>query len=276
MQPPEIFDRNARHMQRDRSVGANSFLAGRMVEILVERLDGVQREFASALVIGAEPALIAMLESRGCRAYVREAAPRRALRAGARRAEEDRIAAGDAAYDLVVSANCLDTVADLPGVLVQCRRALRSDGLFLACFFGAPSLPALRRAVATADGDSPVARFHPQIDVRAAGDLLVRAGFALPVADLETLTIAYSSFGRLIGDLRDAAATNVLRDRRSVNRGWLARAAEAFGGQPKETIGLVVLTGWAPDASQPKPARRGSATASLAAALAKPAPRASR
>jgi len=118
-----------------------------------------------------------------------------------------------------------------------------------------------------------VARFHPQIDVRAAGDLLGRAGFALPVADVETLTVRYSSMFGLLADLRAMAATNLLPGTPPLTRAVLARAAQGFteradpDGKTAERFEIVYLTGWAPDESQPRPAKRGSAVASLAEAL---------
>jgi hypothetical protein len=112
--------------------------------------------------------------------------------------------------------------------------------------------------------------------VRSAGDLLVRVGFALPVADVETLDVGYPDLARLLADLRGMAATNVLRRRAPMTRGTLLAAAKAFAaqadtdGRVRERFNIVFLTGWAPDPSQPRPARRGSATASLASALGSP------
>jgi len=139
---------------------------------------------------------------------------------------------------------------------------------------GAGSLSILRGAFLAAE---PAARFHPQIDVRSAGDLLSRAGFALPVADVETLTVRYAGIGNLLRDLRGMAGGNLLPGAAPLTRTTLARAAESFAaaadseGRTAERFEIVYLTGWAPDDSQPKPARRGSATASLAEAL-KPRP----
>jgi hypothetical protein len=113
------------------------------------------------------------------------------------------------------------------------------------------------------------------VDVRAAGDLLVRAGFALPVADVETLSVRYRDLARLLGDLRGTGEANVLAERHPLARATLARAAEAFDaladpdGRVAERFDLVFLTGWSPSPDQPKPAKRGSATASLAASLAR-------
>ncbi|RZM07120.1 MAG: methyltransferase domain-containing protein, partial [Sphingomonas sp.] len=188
-------------------------------------------------------------------------------------ADEDRLPFADASFDLVVSAGVLDQVNDLPGALALIRRVLRPDGLFLGAFVGAGSLPALRSALRSAESERPAARLHPQIDVRSAGDLLMRAGFALPVADVETLDVGYSDLSRLLGDLRGMAAGNILAQRQPLVSATVGRTAAAFAsasddrGRTHETFQIVFLTGWSPDPSQPKPAKRGSATASLGAAL---------
>lgn len=193
--------------------------------------------------------------------------------AGGVQGDEDRLPFADATFDLVVSAGVLEQVNDLPGALTLIRRVLRPDGLFLGCFVGAGSLPRLRAAWRTAERERPVARLHPEIDVRAAGDLLLRAGFALPVADVEVLDVGYPDMGRLIDDLRGMAASNLMTGRIATTRTTLATAAQSFSGadgRVNERFQLVYLTAWAPDPSQPKPARRGSATTSLSAALRPP------
>ena len=182
-----------------------------------------------------------------------------------------------ASFDLAVSIGLLDTVNDLPGALTLVRRALKPDGLFLAAFAGAGSLPRLRqamRAAEAAEGRDPSPRIHPQIDVRATGDLLTRAGFALPVADREVVEVRYANLSRLLSDLRLTGATNILaqRSRAAFTRLGLAAAMADFGEATVERFELIFLSGWAPAPSQPAPARRGSGTASLADAL-KPRPR---
>jgi NADH dehydrogenase [ubiquinone] 1 alpha subcomplex assembly factor 5 len=248
MTPPEIFDRNARRLRRGRAKGGG-FFAETMIEDVLERLDAVTRRFSNALVIGAEAGLIASLNARGIATTVVDPSPRRADYA----AEEDRFDFGSGCFDLVVAVGTLDTVSDLPGALLLMRRALTPEGLMLAAFAAAPSLPTLRTIVALADAACGLAvpRLHPQIDVRAAGDLLVRAGFAMPVADLATLDVAYSSLSKLIADLREAGATNVLAERHGVTRRWLAAASDAFAdmadaeGRTHETLSYITLTGWA-------------------------------
>jgi NADH dehydrogenase [ubiquinone] 1 alpha subcomplex assembly factor 5 len=161
-------------------------------------------------------------------------------------------------------------------VLTLIRRALKPDGLFLGAFAGAGSLPRLRqamRAAEAAEGRDPSPRIHPQIDVRAAGDLLARAGFALPVADREVIEARYTALPRLLSDLRLTGATNILaqRSKAPFTRLGLAAAAADFGEGATERFELIFLSGWAPAPSQPAPARRGSGTASLADVL-KPRP----
>lgn len=242
-----------------------------MLDGIAERLTAVRRTFADVLDLGCFDAAFQL----GSQARIARLDPGLAFAraAGGVQGDEDRLPFADAAFDLVVSAGVLGQVDDLPGALTLIRRVLRPDGLFLGCFVGAGSLPRLRTAWRTAERERPVARLHPEIDVRGAGDLLVRAGFALPVADVETLDVGYPDMGRLIDDLRGMAASNLLAARRPATRPVLAAAARSFAGaadvngRVRERFELVFLTGWAPDPSQPKPARRGSGTTSLAGAL---------
>ena len=241
-----------------------------MLDGIVDRLGAVRRSFEAVLDLGCFDAALPM----PARARVVRSDPGFgwARAAGGVQADEDRLPFADASFDLVVSAGVLDQVDDLPGALALIRRVLRPDGLFLGALVGAGSLPMLRAALRSAEGERPVARLHPGVDVRAAGDLLQRAGFALPVADVETLDAGYRDVGRLLDDLRGSASSNILVGRRPIGRAALAATASAFGRsgdgeRTRERFTLLFLTGWAPDPSQPRAARRGSATASLAAAL---------
>ena len=274
MDSPEIFDRAARRQRRDRAApvyAAHDFLRAAMLDGIAERLESVNRDFAQVLDLGCFDGAFA--PPPGSTVTRIDAGRAFAAMAGGVQADEDRLPVAPESFDLVVSAGVLDSVNDVPGALAQIRRALRPDGLFLGAFVGGTSLTAARGAFLQAEADRPAARFHPMIDVRSAGDLLVRAGFALPVADSETLTVRYPDLFRLIADLRGMAATNVLAGRVALRRDRLAAAAEAFAeradpdGRTPERFDLVFLTGWAPSPDQPKPARRGSATASLAAVL---------
>lgn len=241
-----------------------------MVDGVLERLAVVTRDFADALEVGCFDAPMALPAPHITRT---DAGARFAAIAGGLAVDEDRLPFASDSFDLVVSAGVLDSVGDLPGALAQIRRVLRPDGLFLAAFAGGSSLSTLRRVLIEAEAPRAAARVHPMVDVRAAGDLLVRAGFGLPVAAVETIDVRYSSLFALLADLRDMGASNVMPGRVPLRRDTLARAAELFAdaadadGKTTERFDIVYLTGWAPSPSQPKPARRGSATASLADAL---------
>jgi NADH dehydrogenase [ubiquinone] 1 alpha subcomplex assembly factor 5 len=270
------FDRRLRRLRRDRAAaggGRADYLFHRMAEEIADRLDLVQRPFADALDLGCAGGwLTERLRARGLKVTPADAGA--AFAAGGVRTDEDRLPFPPASFDLIVSAGALDTVNDLPGALAQIRRALKPGGLFLAAFVGAGSLPRLRAAMRAAE-EAASPRIHPQIDVRAAGDLLARAGFALPVADAETLIVRFPSLASLVSDLRAMGATNILADRsrRPIGRAGRAAAAAAFAaeadsdGKTAERFEIVHMSGWAPAPDQPRPARRGSATASLADAL---------
>ncbi len=273
------FDRRQRRMRRDRAAmgaaGAN-FLRAHMVEELLFRLSAVQRRFTRVLDLGcADGALTAAM---GDAEVVRADAGRRfATMAQGVQCDEDRLPFADGSFDLVLSAGALHSVNDLPGALALARRALRPDGLFLGAFVGGESLSRLRAAFLAAEaaqgGVSP--RVAPMVEVRAAGDLLSRAGFALPVADSERLRLRYPSLFGLCADLRAAGETNILaeRSRRFLRRDILAAAAGAFAegaeadGKVSEIVDILYLTAWSPGPGQPKPLKPGSATASLADAL---------
>jgi SAM-dependent methyltransferase len=276
----EPFDRTLRRRRRDRAApgfAGHSVLRDHIVEELVDRLADVSRRFDDVLDLGCADGALG-----------RRLAPRQLVSADAGFAfartargvqcDEDRLPFADGSFDLIVSAGVLDEVNDLPGALALARRLLRPDGLFLAGFVGGGSLPRLRSAVLAADmavglGASP--HVHPMVDLRAAADLLVRAGLTLTVTDGARLTLRYGSLGALLDDLRGAGAGNILhaRARRPLTRQWLAAAADAFAAQADddgrigEQFELIYLTGWSPSADQPKPAARGSATHSLARAL---------
>jgi SAM-dependent methyltransferase len=194
-------------------------------------------------------------------------------------ADEEALPFGDATLDLVVSVLALQFVNDLPGTLVQIRRALQPDGLFLAALLGGETLTELRQAFAVAEaevegGVSP--RVAPFADLRDLGALLQRAGLALPVTDVDRLTVRYRTPFDLMHDLRRMGATNALAERRRtpLRRRTLLRMAEVYAerfadpdGRLRATFEVVWLSGWAPHASQQQPLRPGSARARLADAL---------
>jgi SAM-dependent methyltransferase len=282
MVAPEIFSRRIRRLRRDRSApgfAGHAFLVDHIADAILDRLDGVRRDFRRALDLGCHDGRLGRaLRARGIDVTPADAGFGFARRAGGVQCEEDHLPFADGSFDLVVSAGVLDQVNDLPGALALLRRVLKPDGLLLAGFVGAGSLPTLRKAVLTADmaaGGAVGTRMHPMIDVRAAGDLLGRAGFALPVADGETLTVRYASPYRLLHDLRGMALTNLLADQQAppFGRARLQALGEALAadvdadGKLIERYEVIFMTGWAPGPNQPSPARRGSGQQSLASIL---------
>ena len=194
-------------------------------------------------------------------------------------ADEEALPFADGSLDLVVSGLALQFVNDLPGTLIQIRRALKPDGLLLAALIGGDSLTELRQAFAAAEseiegGVSP--RVAPLADVRELGGLLQRAGFALPVVDSDRLTVRYDSVFALMRDLRRMGATNVLSERRRspLKRATLRRMTDIYAerfadpdGRLRATFEVAWLSGWAPHDSQQKPLKPGSAAQRLADAL---------
>ncbi len=242
-----------------------------MLEGIADRLASVSRRFSDILDLGCFDS--SFVPPDGARIARLDPGFAFASTTNGVQGDEDRLPFADGSFDLIISAGVLDSVDDLPGALSLAKRVLKPDGLFLGCFVGANSLSTLRGALREAEAERPVARLHPQVDVRAAGDLLMRAGFTLPVADVETLTVRYSGLLSLLHDLRAMAGGNVMPGRLPLSRESLGRAAAYFAdradpdGRTAERFDIIFMTGWAPAPSQPTPARRGSATHSLAEAL---------
>jgi len=267
--PPEIFARTRRRLRRDRAAARfveHAFLVDAIGDEIMDRLDDVTRSFDHALDLGCHDGRLgARLKARGMRVTSADAGFRFAQAAGGVQCDEDRLPFADRSFDLVVSAGVLDQVNDIPGALALIRRVLKPDGLFLAGFVGAGSLPVLREVMMAADlaadrGVGP--RIHPQIDVRAAGDLLHRAGFVMPVADSLPLAVRYGDPVRLMHDVRGLAGANLLADggRAPLTRIGLAAARALFAhgsdadGRRAETFELLFMTGWSPDPSTaPRP-----------------------
>jgi SAM-dependent methyltransferase len=271
-QAPIVFDRNLLRARRARAqaLGPSTFLVDRVAEDLGERLAAVLRRFDRALDLGTPTdAVRRVLAANG---KVEEIV-------GAVALDEEALPFRDASLDLVVSGLALQWVNDLPGTLVQIRRALKPNGLFLAALAGGDTLTELRTAFAEAeaeieDGISP--RVAPFADLRDLGGLLQRAGFALPVTDVDRLTVRYADPLALMHDLRRMGATNALaqRRRRPLRRATLARMLEIYGdrfadpdGRIRATFEIVWLSGWAPHESQQQPLKPGSAQRRLADAL---------
>ena len=283
---PLIFDRRLIRARRRRAalLGPATFLLDRVADDLADRLGAVLRRFDLALDLGtpgeAVRAALTRLDSVAT-IMAADAMPT----AGATRlpplvtADEEALPFRDASLNLVVSALALQFVNDLPGVLVQVRRALKPDGLFLAALIGGDTLTELRQSFAAAEseiegGVSP--RVAPFADLRDLGALLQRAGFALPVTDIDRVTVRYESAFALMRDLRRMGATNALLDRRRtpLKRATLMRMAEIYAqrfagndGRLRATFEIVWLSGWSPHPDQQQPLKPGSARARLADAL---------
>jgi len=275
--PAPLFSAARLRAQRDRLaklVPGADFLAPIIAESLLDRLAMVTRAFPRALLIGAhDPSLAAQLRAAGSEVTILEAGPRLAAATGAVTGEPDAIELPFASFDLILWPGGLDSVNDVPGALVRLRALLAPDGLLLGSFVGDGSLAKLRRAV-MADGVRSIARLHPQIDLAAMGNLLQRTGFTLPVVDVEALSVRYGDWFALVRDLRGAGLASRLAaappplTREEVARIALAFAAQADpDGRVAEVFRLIHFSGWAPHPGQPRPARRGSGTASLAEAL---------
>lgn len=281
---PVIVDRTLLRARRRRAerIGAADFLIERVAHDMAERLSAVLRQFDLAVDLGTSGDAVrrALVASGKVGAVVSASLwPPPSAGALAVVADEEMLPFRAGAIDLVVSALSLQLVNDLPGVLVQIRRALRPDGLLLAALFGGETLTELRQALAQAEvevenGMSP--RVIPFADLRDLGALLQRAGFALPVTDIERITVRYASPLALMHDLRRMGATNVLTERRRkpLRRATLTRMLEIYGerfadpdGRVRASFEIVWLSGWAPHQSQQQPLQPGSAQQRLADAL---------
>jgi SAM-dependent methyltransferase len=280
-----VFDRAAvrRNLRRALKLGPATFLIDRAAEDFCDRLAAVLRSFERAVDLASPTdAVRRALRARGLVSSIVALdaipghAPDDALRIVA---DAEALPLKDESLDLVVSALALQFVNDLPGTFIQIRRALKPDGLFLAALLGGDTLTELRQSFAAAEteiehGMSP--RVAPFADVRAIGMLLQRAGFALPVTDVDRLTVRYDSPFALMRDLRRMGATNALAERRRtpLKRATLMRMAEIYAerfadadGRVRATFETVWLSGWKPHASQQQPLRPGSAKTRLADAL---------
>lgn len=282
-----VFDIAALHRQRHRraaTVMADDFLLREMADRLVERLADIKRTFPRVLDLGARHGVLGRALAAAAPAteiLATDPTPALVHHAPGRRvaASLELLPFADASVDAVVSSGSLHAVNDLPGTLVQLRRVLKPDGLLLAALVGGDTLVELRRALMAAEievtgGASP--RVAPFVDVRDLGALLQRAGFALPVVDVDRITLTYAEPLSLLQELRRGGEANVLteRSRRPLSRAVLMRMAERYladdrdaRGRIKVTVDVLFAAGWAPHASQPTPAARGSGTVNLAHAM---------
>lgn len=281
------FDRDLLRRRRNRHArGAegHDFLLQRVAADLAERLGIVQRAFPMALNLGAHhgilsrairklPSVGTVIDADSCEALLAHCEGPTVL------CDEEALPFADGDFDLVTSGLALQFVNDLPGTLLQVRRALKPDGLFLASLLGGETLKELRHVWLIAEeeitaGASP--RVAPFVDVRALGQLAQRAGFALPVVDSETLTVTYETPLALMDELRTMGGSNALHGRRRapVTRRLLQRACEIYAdqfataeGRIPATFEILTLTAWVPHESQPKPLKPGSAQISLSDVL---------
>jgi SAM-dependent methyltransferase len=276
---PILFDRELLRRRRLRALRGTpvTFLLDHVAAEMVDRLSVVKRSFALAADIGTPTAALSNLMR--TRNVAQTIIGVDALAMSGVAADEEALPFADGSLDLAVSALSLQWVNDLPGTLAQIRRALKPDGLFMAALLGGDTLTELRQSFAAAEaelegGMSP--RVAPFADVRELGSLLQRAGLALPVVDVDRLTVRYASPFDLTADLRGMGATNALIERRRVplKRTTLRRMAEIYAdrfsdadGRLRATFDIVWLSGWAPHESQQQPLKPGSAKARLADAL---------
>lgn len=282
-----IFDRPLMLRRKERfaaTASQHSFLLENAAQDIADRVRIMNRQFPTTLNVGAFNGLLGRLirEIPGCNQVVYVESSPALLRQAPGPcvlADDEALPFKDACADMVVTALALQNVNDLPGALIQIRRALKPDGLFLGALLGGETLRELREAWLAAEteiegGVSP--RVHPFTDVRDAGSLLQRAGFALPVADSDRLTVTYPNAIALMNEIRAMGTSNALiaRRRKPVTRRLLARAAAIYherfsepSGRVRATFEIITLTAWVPHESQQKPLPPGSAKVRLAEAL---------
>jgi SAM-dependent methyltransferase len=288
--PPRLFDRTLHRKRLDRAAAGFAqadFLHRRAAADLVERLEAIMRDFPVTVELssrgGAFAAALAESPTRtrvGLLVQADLSAAMLAARSGPRLVlDEERLPFAEASLDLVVSTLGLHWTNDVVGALVQARLALKPDGLFMAAFLGGATLTELRQSLMAAEAEilgGAGSRVSPFADASDAASLLQRAGFALPVADLDRVSVSYEHPLRLLADLRQMGETSVLAERhpKPLSRRLLARAAELYAerfgdaqGRVPASFEIITLTGWAPHQSQQQPLKPGSAKMRLADAL---------
>jgi malonyl-ACP O-methyltransferase BioC len=291
--PAKPFDRLCVRRHRDRAAArfdTHAFLFDEIGERLLDRVADLRRPFPRVLELGCRDGRLSpRLRTIGTEMFIRADISEAMARAAGRRepgvptvvADEEWLPFADQSFDLVVSNLSLHWVNDLPGALAQIQQALRPDGLLLASLFGGETLTELRASllaadVAVSDGASP--RVSPFCDVRDAAHLLSRTGFALPVADVDHLTVTYRDVVALMRELRGMGETNALalRQRRPTRRAMIGAASAHYAAEfpaaevtdrVRASFEVIYLAAWRPHPSQQKPLRPGSAAARLADAL---------
>jgi SAM-dependent methyltransferase len=259
--PPTIFapTRRAATRERMRALERRSdaprFLAEDMAEDVLDRLAFLRHEPNRALLVGDTTGLLGeALEAQGCTVVRADPAP-----VAGEVALDEEAPFAEAGFDFIAQLGTLGTINDLPGAMLHIRRALAPGGLAVMSLCGAGSVPALREVMARTDGDRPAARLHPQVDVRAGGDLLQRCGFAEPMSDSRMLDVRYPSLARLVADLRAQGLGNCLaRPGPPLGKLGLERAEAAFAamagpdGRVTERFAILTMSGWAKAVRPPK------------------------
>lgn len=287
--PPRLFDRALHRRRLDRAAGgfaSASFLKVRAAEDAVERLDAIMRSFPVAVDLGARDGAFAhALASSPARDKIgllietdlsaRMLSGRPGLRVAL---DEERLPFAPASVDLFVSTLALHWANDLPGVMIQIRHALKPDGLFIGAILGGETLKELRQSLVAAEAeltDGAGLRVAPLADAYDTASLLQRAGFALPVSDVDRVVVRYAHPLKLMADLRSMGETLALNEgSRPLSRRVLARALEIYqerfsdaDGRVRATFDILTMTGWAPHASQQKPLKPGDGKVRLEDAL---------
>jgi SAM-dependent methyltransferase len=272
---PMLFDRALLRARQRRALrdGPATFLLDRVSEDMADRLRAVTRDFADAADIWTPGDGLRELARDRFKSFGHVDLPD---------SPQEILPFAPESLDLAVSALAFQFVNDLPGVLSQIRRALRPDGLLLAAMIGGDTLTELRQSFAAAEAECEAGlspRIAPFADLRDIGSLLQRAGFALPVIDVDSLVVRYDNAFALMQDLRRMGATNILLERRKApsRRTTLLRMAQIYherfadpDGRIRATFDLIWLSGWAPHHSQQQPLQPGSAKTSLADAVRRP------
>ncbi|MEE2526069.1 methyltransferase domain-containing protein [Hyphobacterium sp. HN65] len=283
--PPILFDRALLRQRRNRAAASlpeYDFLLQRVIDDLLDRVESINRDFERVLVLGGGGVFGQMLAERPSAAAkigtlietdIAEKLARQVC------VDEECLPFADESFDLVISPLALHWCNDLPGVLIQINRALKSDGFFAAAVFGGASLKELRQSMLAAETEihgGASARVSPFADTMDMAGLLQRTGFAMPVTDVDRVTVRYGNSFVLMRDLRAMGETSNLaeRSRRPVSKRFFVRTAEIYAerfagddGKIPATFEIIHAGGWAPHPDQPRPKRPGSATARLADAL---------
>jgi SAM-dependent methyltransferase len=288
--PPRLFDRALLRRRRDRAAGEfkdYDFLHARVADDLLDRVESLTRDFGTCLVIGGGGAVGRALKERPAAAakigtlIETDLSPAMAAQSGhpAAALDEEALPVREASVDLVLSCLSLHWTNDLVGALIQINYALKPDGFFAGAILGGATLTELRQALKTAEGAlerEPGLRVSPYADTIDMAGLIARAGFTMPVSDVDRVTARYGNAFVLMRDLRKMGETNVLIDRPRTpgSKTLFVKAAEAYShafadedGRIPATFEVIHFAGWAPHPDQPRPKRPGSATHRLADAL---------